>query len=56
MVVYGILYKYEDGPNLLVIPESLETDIIRSIHEKGHFAARLTEKLICHELYKGSKK
>lgn len=46
-----LLYKFEDGRNLLVIPKSLETDIIQTIHEKGHFATKRTEELIRQEYY-----
>lgn len=46
-----LLYKFQDGRDLLVIPQSLETDIIRVIHEKGHFAAKRTEELVRQEYF-----
>lgn len=47
----NLLYKFKDGRNLLVIPKSMETDIIQMIHEKGHIAARRTEELIQQEYH-----
>lgn len=46
-----LLYKFKDGRNLLVVPKSLETDIIQAIHEKGHFATARTEEIIRQEYY-----
>lgn len=42
----GTLYKEQDGDKLLVIPKSLQTEIIRTAHEPGHFGAKKTESLI----------
>ena len=47
----GVLYKFQDGRDLFIIPNSLETDIIHSIHEKGHYAAKRTEEIISQECY-----
>ncbi|KAG5317167.1 POL3 protein, partial [Pseudoatta argentina] len=37
--------------NLLVIPRTLELDVIRTIHEKGHMAAKCTEERIRQEYF-----
>lgn len=42
----GILYKFLDGKELIVIPESMQTEIIRDAHEKGHVGIKYTEKNI----------
>jgi len=46
-----LLYKFQDVRDLLVIPKALETDIIRTIHEKGHISAKRTEELIRQEYF-----
>ncbi|KAG5318843.1 POL3 protein, partial [Pseudoatta argentina] len=35
-----LLYKFQDGRDLFVIPRALELDVIRTIHEKRHMAAK----------------
>lgn len=50
-VTNDLLYKLQDGRDLLVIPETLETDIIRLVHEKGHFATKRTEEVIRQEYF-----
>ncbi|KAG5320516.1 POL2 protein, partial [Pseudoatta argentina] len=45
-----LLYKFQDGRDLLVIPRTLELDVIR-IHEKGHMAAKRTEERIRQEYF-----
>ena len=40
----GILYKFIDGKELLVVPNSMQTEIIRTAHEKGHTGIKNTEK------------
>jgi len=47
----GLLYKFQDGRDLLVIPRALETNVIRTIHEKGHISAKRTEELIRQEYF-----
>lgn len=46
-----LLYYFKDGRNLLVIPKSMEIDVIKAIHEKGHFAAKRTEEFVWQEYY-----
>ena len=38
LVEGNILYKNYNGRNLLVIPEGMQTEIVRKTHEQGHFA------------------
>ena len=38
----NILFKYKDGLTLFVVPRSMENEIIRLEHEKGHFAVEKT--------------
>ncbi|GFW70483.1 transposon Tf2-8 polyprotein [Trichonephila clavipes] len=38
-----ILFKLVDGKELLVIPDSMQTEIIKRAHDKGHFAMAKTE-------------
>lgn len=46
-----ILYKYENGRELIVIPEGMEKEIIKTAHEKGHFAVAKTKDIIKREFY-----
>lgn len=36
----GTLYKFNNGNFLLVVPRALQTQLIRSVHERGHFGAQ----------------
>lgn len=47
----GILYKWTDGNNLLVVPKKIEKEIIRSIHEKGHIDARKVETMVKRDYF-----
>lgn len=42
----GVLYKWSDGSNLLVVPKSMQKEIIRSIHEKCYINARKVETMV----------
>lgn len=35
----GILYKYENGRELVVVPQAMQASIVTEIHKRGHFAA-----------------
>lgn len=37
-----IVYKNEDGNNLLVVRKSMEREIINEAHYNGHFAVQIT--------------
>lgn len=47
----GILYRWADGNNLLVVPKKIEKEIIRSIHEKGHINARKVETMVKRDYF-----
>jgi hypothetical protein len=47
----SLLYKDEDGTKLLVIPEKMEEEIIKSAHENGHFSVRKTKELVQREYW-----
>ncbi|GBM10006.1 Transposon Tf2-11 polyprotein [Araneus ventricosus] len=40
----GILYKFVEGKELVVVPDSMQTEIIRNAHERGHTGVKYTEK------------
>ncbi|GBL92709.1 Pro-Pol polyprotein [Araneus ventricosus] len=40
----GILYKFVEGKELVVVPDSMQTEIIRNAHERGHTEVKYTEK------------
>lgn len=46
-----ILYKFIDGEELLVVPESMQIDIIRNAHDRGHYASKRTEETLKHQFY-----
>ncbi|GBO13085.1 Retrovirus-related Pol polyprotein from transposon 297 [Araneus ventricosus] len=41
----GIFYKFVEGKELVVVPDSMQTEIIRNAHERGHTGVKYTEKL-----------
>ena len=47
----GVLYKFVDGIDLLMVPASMETDVIKNAHEKGHGPAKNTQDVIKQEYY-----
>ena len=47
----GILYKQGEHQDLLVIPDEMQNEIIRIIHEDGHFAVKKTEDVITRDYY-----
>ena len=38
----GLLYRFSNGDDLLVVPASMENNIIRSAHQRGHYAVKRT--------------
>jgi hypothetical protein len=46
-----LLYKEENGQNLLVIPTGTQEQIIKDAHENGHFASKKMSELISREYY-----
>lgn len=46
-----ILYKFEEGSNLLVVPKRMQNDIIKDIHERGHLSRRRVEAAVKMDYY-----
>lgn len=46
-----VLYKFVDGEELLVVPDSMQIDIIRNAHDRGHYASKRTEETLKHQFY-----
>ena len=47
----GVLYKFVDGVDLLMVPASMEDDVIKNAHEKGHSSVKKTQDIIEQEYY-----
>ncbi|GBN24637.1 Transposon Ty3-G Gag-Pol polyprotein [Araneus ventricosus] len=47
----GILYKFVEGKELVVVPDSMQTEIIRNAHERGHTGVKYTEKYLLDYYY-----
>lgn len=45
VMMNGILYKRDNGDLLLVVPKDKQHEVIRQVHERGHFGWRNTEYL-----------
>ncbi|GFU31396.1 transposon Ty3-I Gag-Pol polyprotein [Trichonephila clavipes] len=41
----GILYKYLNGRELIVTPKAMQAELIKLIHENGHFSVGKQRKL-----------
>ncbi|GFX70341.1 uncharacterized protein TNCV_2955611 [Trichonephila clavipes] len=41
----GILYKYLNGRELIVTPKAMQAELIKLIHENGHFSVGKPKKL-----------
>ncbi|GFT33138.1 hypothetical protein TNCV_1264961 [Trichonephila clavipes] len=47
----GILYKYLNGRELIVTPKAMEAELIKLIHENGHFSVGKTEQIVKQEFF-----
>ncbi|GFW89461.1 retrovirus-related Pol polyprotein from transposon 17.6 [Trichonephila clavipes] len=45
----GILYKYLNGRELIVTPKAMQVELIKLIHENGHFSVGKTEEIVKQE-------
>ncbi|GFT39561.1 retrovirus-related Pol polyprotein from transposon 17.6 [Trichonephila clavipes] len=45
----GILYKYLNGRELIVTPKAMQAELIKLIHENGHFSVGKTEEVVKQE-------
>jgi transposase InsO family protein len=48
---HNILYKFIDGKELVVVPESMQTEIIKRAHEKGHMGLKYTQNQLEQNYY-----
>ncbi|GFT31562.1 pro-Pol polyprotein [Trichonephila clavipes] len=46
-----ILYKYLNGRELIVTPKAMEAELIKLIHENGHFSVGKTEEIVKQEFF-----
>ncbi|GFX58969.1 hypothetical protein TNCV_806731 [Trichonephila clavipes] len=47
----GILYKYLNGRELIVTPKAMQAELIKLIHENGHFSVEKTEEIVKQEFF-----
>ncbi|GFX90887.1 hypothetical protein TNCV_3167181 [Trichonephila clavipes] len=45
----GILYKYLNGRELIATPKAMQAELIKLIHENGHFSVGKTEEIVKQE-------
>lgn len=50
-LIDGVLFKFCNGRDLLVILKELQTEIIKDAHGKGHYSTKRTEEAIKQEYY-----
>ncbi|GFV10968.1 transposon Tf2-6 polyprotein [Trichonephila clavipes] len=46
-----LLYKTVNGTDLLVVPDEMQANIIKTAHERGHFAVLRTQDLVNKDFY-----
>ncbi|GFX93071.1 transposon Tf2-9 polyprotein [Trichonephila clavipes] len=46
-----LLYKTVNGTDLLVVPDEMQANIIKTAHERGHFAGLRTQDLVSKDFY-----
>ncbi|GFX87152.1 retrovirus-related Pol polyprotein from transposon 297 [Trichonephila clavipes] len=47
----GILYRYLNGRELIVTPKAMQAELIKLIHENGHFSVGKTEEIVKQNFY-----
>ncbi|GFW19564.1 retrovirus-related Pol polyprotein from transposon 17.6 [Trichonephila clavipes] len=47
----GILYKYLNDRELIVTPKAMQAELIKLIHENGHFSVGKTEEIVKQEFF-----
>lgn len=47
----NILYKCKNGVDLLVVPTDMQLDVIKRIHEKGHFGRKRCQELLNEQFF-----
>ncbi|GFX39987.1 hypothetical protein TNCV_2647501 [Trichonephila clavipes] len=46
-----ILYKIENDNDVLVVPQQMQTEIVKNIHSKGHLGINKTESMVKQSFY-----
>lgn len=46
-----VLYRFVDGAYQLVVPRSMQSQVIRVVHEKGHFGAKQMAAVVQRDYY-----
>ncbi|GFY03583.1 transposon Ty3-I Gag-Pol polyprotein [Trichonephila clavipes] len=46
-----LLYKTVNGTDLLVVPDEMQANIIKTAHKRGHFAVLRTQDLVSKDFY-----
>ncbi|GFX39514.1 transposon Tf2-9 polyprotein [Trichonephila clavipes] len=47
----GILYKFLNGRELIVTPNAMQAELIKLIHDNGHFSVGKTEEIVKQEFF-----
>lgn len=50
-LIGGVLYKFIEGRDLLVVPDRMQNEVIQAVHHKGHLSAKRTEDVIRREYF-----
>ncbi|GFU49719.1 transposon Ty3-I Gag-Pol polyprotein [Trichonephila clavipes] len=50
-IVKNKLYKQSMANDLLVVPDEMQANIIKTAHERGHFAVLRTQDLVSKDFY-----
>lgn len=51
VAIGGLLYKEVNGDLCVVVPKSLQPQVIRQAHERGHFSVAKTEELLRNDFW-----
>jgi len=47
----GLIYRCSQGYEQIVVPRAMQNEVIKSEHERGHFAAKRTEEEVKREFF-----
>ena len=51
MMKNDLLYKILNEREIIAVPEAMEIEIIKEIHEQGHYAVKKTEDLVMQQYF-----
>ncbi|GFV09324.1 transposon Tf2-9 polyprotein [Trichonephila clavipes] len=51
VVKNDVLYKIENDSDVLVVPQQMQTEIVKNIHSKGHLGINKTESMVKQSFY-----